>query len=131
MRYSSQIFLRTDGSLGKWPVIETDDNNVIISIKEHNGGIPEMGHHFFESGLIICTPPDSLTLSIDSLNTAYRQTIHSESKEEFISKVNEVFGLNSPQKPISLIGQKANIYLISGFDLNSFKTESVVVRKLA
>ncbi|MDO4461408.1 MAG: hypothetical protein Q4C30_02740 [Bacteroidia bacterium] len=55
MRYSSQLFLHTDGSLGKWPLIETDENNVITSITEYSNGIPEMGHHFFESGLIVCS----------------------------------------------------------------------------
>ncbi|MCQ2201243.1 MAG: hypothetical protein MJZ27_04060 [Bacteroidales bacterium] len=131
MRYSSQKYLRTDGTIGLWPVIETDDNGTITSIKEYPNGIPEMGHHFFESGLIICTPPDLLTLYIDSLYTVYRQTLLSESKEEFISKIQEVFGLNSSKDPISLIGLKAHIYHISGFDINSFKAETVSIRQLS
>lgn len=120
--------MRTDGSIGSWPVIETDNNNIIVSITEYETGIPEMGHHFFESGLIVCTP---YTLPIDSLYTPYTLPIHSSSKEEFIFQVKKSLGIQFSQDSLSLIGQKANIYHIAGFDLNSFIADSVIVRKIA
>lgn len=116
--------MHTDGSIGRWPVIETDENNIITSIREYANGIPEMGHHFFESGLLVCTVHQSLKAPL-------KLHIHSTSQEEFISQIKKAFGLPFSEDPSSLIGHKACIYHISGFDINSFCAESVVVHQLA
>lgn len=53
MKYSSHYYLRSDGSLGLYPIIEVDEQGVIKNIVENPEGLFEQQSVSFFSGVII------------------------------------------------------------------------------
>lgn len=101
MRYSSHLYLRTDGSLGRYPIIELDSEGKIVSICECGETLHEMASTRFFAGVII-PKVNPFTFS---------------SKEDFINQCQ--FQLRSSQTTLS-VGNKVQLMLVCSFDINKF-----------
>lgn len=53
MRYSSHLYLRTDGTLGRFPIIELDEEGKIIKVTECGETLKEMASTRFFPGIIV------------------------------------------------------------------------------
>ncbi len=107
MKYSSHLYLRTDGTLGKYSIIELDNENTIIGISECGNTLREEASTRFYAGVIVAG-------TIDTCKAF-------EGKEAFIElmKGHEV-----------ALGEKEGLSLIENFDLNTFSAPHPRVRQL-
>ena len=108
MRYSSHLYLRFDGTLGRFPIIEVDEHGVIVNIEECGETLTERAGTRFYAGVIVASREDDGEMTFDG-------------KEDFLEKMRgrEV-----------LLGAQRGLTLISGLDLNSFKGDSIEERQL-
>lgn len=107
MRYSSHLYLRTDGSLGRFPIIEVDDKGMIVSVCECGDTLHEMASTRFFSGIII---PQVTPFQFSS-------------KDEFLSRC---YSLSTDPESHIFVGSSPRLMLVSSFDLNSFDGKSAV-----
>lgn len=108
MKYSSHLYLRTDGTLGKYPIIETDKHNNIVHIEECGDTLRERQSTLFFAGVIVA-------------GKASNETLHFNNKAEFI---------NLMQGREIRLGDNSGLTLIEGFDLNTFNTATAKERQL-
>lgn len=108
MRYSSHLYLRTDGTLGRYPIIEVDDTNTVVSIRECGDTLCEQAGTRFYAGVIVAGDETAGAL-------------HFNSREEFAIAMK---GREIRE------GDNRGLCLISDFDLNTFKGETARERQL-
>lgn len=127
MKYSSHLYLRTDGTLGRYPLIEIDKEGIIVSVSESNGIAQEIAHTRFFTGIIV----PSFALPDDNMKLSF------QNKADFLNQINNNIAtraqqLNQTIEQCSIaVGNKIELYLISGFDLNTFNgAERVNVQNL-
>lgn len=108
MRYSCHLYLRSDGELGRYPIIEVDDTGVIVAIEECGETLTERAGTQFHGGVIV-------TNGAKLIGTRF---VH---RSEFmaLTKGHEVN-----------IGERAELFVIDNFDLNTFKGDAPRVRQL-
>lgn len=115
MKYSSHLYYRTDGTLGRFPIIAIDSDNVITSIKECGETlIEESGVRFFAG--VIVPAVDGVT------------TMQFCGKEDFISQMKQLMSGHGDNSII--VGNKVQLMLISGFDLSTFHSRNAKFRLL-
>ena len=101
-RYSSHHYFRTDGTLGRFPVIEIDTDGRISGIEEHPEGLTETCELRFYSGVIIPRIKQQA------------QVLVFNSKSEFCAQI-------AAFKTTDIaIGRIADFVLLTGFDQTTF-----------
>lgn len=132
MRYSSHLYFRTDGSLGRYPIIEVDADGRIASVTECGATLREMGSQRFYSGVIVPRFIDADGLMSDE--ACRRAMANFASREEFCRRVATLTIDASrrcgrfPQIGAIAEGSNPGLLIIDGFDLNSFNGSSVRIR---
>lgn len=132
MRYSSHLYFRTDGSLGRYPIIEVDSGGRIAGVTECGATLREMGSQRFYSGVIVPRFIDDGELMNDE--ACRRAMANFSSREEFCRCV-ATLTIDAAQRcgrfpEIGAIqqGSSPGLLIIDGFDLNSFNGSGVRIR---
>ena len=111
MRFSSHRYLRTDGTLGKWPVIEVDDSTgFITNITEHEGSVPEQGHTWFGAGIIV--PGETFNIKSDAFEIDCFSNNELGLCSELIRRLDNAKGIK--------IGEKAWLCIIENINLHTY-----------
>lgn len=111
MRYSSHLYIRTDGTLGRFPIIEVDSKGVIVSILECGDTLSEMSSTRFFSGVII---PHIASFGFSS-------------QQDF---VNQCLSQMKANNSYLTVGAQAHLMLVDSFDLNTFDGSNARFRPL-
>lgn len=101
MKYSSHHYLRTDGTLGRFPVIEVGTDGRITSVEEHADGLVETSGVRFYSGVIVPRFKQAQTLVFNS-------------KSDFCKQI------SGRRQSDIVVGAKADFVLVFGFDQTTF-----------
>ena len=101
MKYSSHHYLRTDATLGRYPIIEVDDNGYVVDIQENVNGIAEIERVKFYSGVIVPR------FSFDG-------KFCFNSKADFCNQI-----IKSAKSKI-VVGEMADFVLVTCFDQTTF-----------
>lgn len=107
MKYSSHLYYHTDGTFGRFPIVELDNTGRLISLTECKDTLTELAGIRFFAGIIV-----PYLVSTDEF------VFHN--KTEFCQMVNKRIDANNPDR----------IMLIEGFDLNTFDHSGMSIREL-
>lgn len=138
MRYSSHLYFRTDGTLGRYPIIEVDPGGRIVGLRECTDTLTEMGSQRFYSGVIVPCFVDADAADImsdEAMRRAFAQ-ITFYSREAFCRSVGQLtIGAARRCGRLPLIGaievgSAPGLLLIDGFDLNSFSPAGARMRRI-
>lgn len=133
MRYSSHLFFRTDGRLGRYPIIDVDAGGCIRSVIECGETLVEMGSQRFYCGVIVPRFVDEQSGELMS-DEACRRAMRFASREEFCRVV---AGLTVeaarhcgrfPEIGAIAEGSRPGLLIVDGFDLNSFDGAGARIR---
>ncbi len=143
MRYSSHLYLRTDGTLGRFPIIEVNDQGIITAITECGDAMSEIQRTRFFSGVIV----PAFTACGDAcqqLGYMYSSDLIGDNlplvfsdREDFLHKVNQLSAIRAqqahtyPQHGAIAIGSAPDLLLIEGFDLNTFCSKGATICRLS
>ena len=142
MRYSSHLYLRTDGTLGRYPIVEVDSHGCIVSIRECGDTLVEMASTRFFSGIMI---PGLIACGEAQPAKGY---LHSSShegdnpmltfncKEELIRKVHELSAERAisigvyPERGAIEVGSTPGLVVIENVPLDTFDGRNARLRIL-
>lgn len=109
MKYSSHLYLRIDGTLGRFPIIDVNAEGLIVEIIENEIGLTEIEGLRFYSGVIVPKFQIEKPFAFSSV-------------ADFCKKI------NLATKNKIKIGSYADFMLITGFDLNTFVSEQPIIK---
>lgn len=99
MIISCHLCLLTDGSYGRFPVAEVDDEGRVKSLTLNPDGPQEIGGMIFVGGVMLCGVPDDVV------------SLSATSRHDFVNQM-KAYGVAVGRKPVSVM---------RGADLNSFR----------
>lgn len=142
MRYASHLYLRTDGTLGRFPIIEVDDNGVILSVRECVDTLVEMPSTRFFAGVIV---PGFVACGAAAPHLGYIHASHLvgdnaplafASADDFCRKVMAITAERAesagvyPAVGSIQVGSCPGLLLVSGFGLGDFCSSNPTIRRL-
>lgn len=117
MKLSSHLFFRSDGSLGRFPIISFSPEGEILQIEECGATLRETAHQQFVGGILVAALAHPLQTTSE-LQAA-------RSKEDFVSVIARAQKLGELSA-----GQKCPIDLIENVDLNTFAADKAIIRRV-
>lgn len=143
MKFSSHLYLRTDGTLGRFPIIETDGDGVILSVVECGETLVEQASVQFFAGVIVpgfiasneIAPQDGYIHRSDLIAES-DDRLSFASKEDFCKKTTALSAGRAracglyPQRGAIAVGAQPGLLLIDNFDLNSFASQNPRIKRV-
>ncbi len=118
MKLSSHLYFRSNGTLGRYPIIAFDHAGTIVSIEECPDVLRETSHQMFLSGLLLPEP-------LRSPSEVLRELKKSQTQQEFMQQLRA-----EPLMGLIEVGQKCPICLLTGFDMRTFRVGELTLRKI-